>query len=134
MQADGNLVLFNSINQPKWSTNTKLSNPKLAFFFYGTLMIQNASTFVWLGNTNYNFTNLCLSSDGNPYLYACDGQEWYVKNYLDGFSTIMNKNNGLYLTDTASGILTTAGDETMSQDWKISGKQIVNRATNKILK
>ena len=148
MQTDGNLVLYNNLNQAQWSSQTylKLTQPRLVIQDDGNLVILNPSNqSFWSSNTNEytrKFTNQatsrCLDSNGNGAVYTltCNRgqyQNWVLVKYLDGYFTIMNRATGLFLTGSGSSVLARARDGTTSQDWKINGVQVVNRFTNKVL-
>ena len=148
MRADGNLVLYNNLNQAQWSSQTylKLAQPRLLMKDDGNLVILNPSNQAFWSSNTYEYTRKftnqatarCLDSNGNGNVYtlACNTgqyQNWVLVKYLDGYYTIMNRATGLFLTDSGSSVLTRARDGTTSQDWKINGVQILNRATNKAL-
>ena len=148
MKTNGNLVIYNNLNQYQWSSQTdlKLSQPRLVMQDDGNLVLYNPSDKAfWASNTNEytrKFTNQatarCLDSNANGEVYTltCNGgqfQNWAIVKYLDGFFTIMNRATGFYLTDSGSSVLARARDGTTSQDWKINGVQVLNRFTNEVL-
>jgi serine/threonine-protein kinase len=116
MQDNGNLVLLNPSNQAFWVSNT----PEI------TKKFQNQATKRCLDS---NFNGVVYTLTCNTGLY----QNWVIIKYLDGYSTIMNKSTGLYLTVSGSSILTRTRDGTTNQDWRIAGTQLLNRVTNKVL-
>ena len=153
MQASGDLVLYNSLNQAQWSskTNLNLAEPKLVMQNDGNLVLFNRNNQPFWASKSFEitrkFTNQatkkCLSSNSNGAVStstcnSAQNQNWVVAKYSDGFSKIKNKASGLYLAnflyDSGSFVSTRAiNDATKNQDWIIIGSQVLNRATNRSL-
>ena len=132
MQADGNLVLYNSLNTPVWSSKTEfnVSYPRLKIQNDGHLVLYDWKNSPFWGTGIWEYTvriknegnGLCLGINSMPdvTLVKCDKnnhQMWVRVNYLDGYFTLMNKATGLYLTESDGSIYTTANDESKRQDW-----------------
>ena len=132
VQADGNLVLYDSLNTPVWSSNTerKVSNPWLIIQNDGHLVLYDSRGFpfwvtgIWENTVRIKNegNGLCLGISSMPdvTLVKCDEnyyQMWVRVNYLDGYFTLMNRATGLYLTESDGSIYTTAKDESKRQDW-----------------
>ena len=141
IETGGNLVLFDCLGKALWSTNTNLNlaNPMLAIDNDGALRlwdsygIYQGGKVYWTGYSGEFGINLCTNSV-NTLVCKTGKQDWTLANFLDGYSTLQNKLNGLYLTDTGSSVTLKVMDRSASQDWKITDTQIINRATNKVLK
>ena len=54
--------------------------------------------------------------------------------FLNGFSTFRKINSGLFLTNTGSSVILKKEDHTRNQDWILNGSEIINRATNLVLR
>jgi len=134
-------VLYNRLGYPlvlvnTWSWRFTKANSSLLMQNDGNLVLINPKNQIyWVSNTNEFNNNFCIYNNCNGFFSSipCNDQnkKWVIVNYLDGYSTIMNKATGLFLTDTGSTVLTRANDGTKNQDWYFSGKKITNRASNK---
>ena len=146
MQIGGNLVLNNNYDSTQWSTNTNLIQPRLVMNDNGNLVLYNLSnqTF-WSSNSSETVkkfknqaVNKCLESNANGGVVCitCSNsnyQNWVEIKYKDGYSTLMNKANGFYLSDSGNLVSTKAKDGSINQDWLVTGTRIQNRATNKAI-
>ena len=114
IQNDGNLELRNPSNLLVWASNSKEVTVKFA---------------------NQNSGN-CLEANIFVYTQPCSKssfQNWVQITYVGGYSTLMHKASGLYLNDDGSLVRTVAENKGPSQDWWISGSEIINRFTNQAL-